>query len=112
MPGHALNRMKEGIRRSSEMLADFMRRSQERKDAFIAVLLLLLKEETKHKIIKSNKWRSTAEECSDEELLKQHLGGLIMDFDCNLHRLEENEITALAEVINKNPNVSFFFDDD
>ena len=32
---------------------------------------------------------------------------LILDFDCNLHRLEENEISAFAEIINKTPSFHF-----
>lgn len=112
MSEHDLKRLKEGVSMGVRMLADSMRRSQERDDAFIAILVPLLDENIKRKIIDDNKWRSAADECDDEELLKQHLIELIMDFDCNIHYLEENEMPALAEIINKNPLVSFFFNDD
>ena len=107
-----LERVKKGIRIGSEMLADLMQKSNERDDALIAQLIPLLSDGAKREIVAGKHIYYKSTEITDEELLKEYLSMLILDFDCNIHRLEENEISAFAEVINKNPSVLFFFDDD
>lgn len=104
-------RVKEGIECGSKMMVAFMRQSEQRSNSLVAQLIPLLTGEVKHKIIE-NSCCGPSEEWTEEELLTKHLKRLIFDFDCNIHYLEEKEMPALAEVINRKPLISFFTHDD
>ena len=94
------------FRKGSEIIANFlgqsMRQSQQRNSILIAKLMPLLSFEATGKIIKYHQY-VLASGFTGEELLKRHLESLIIDFDRNIYYLEENEIPALAEIINKTP---------
>ena len=117
MSGHDnMERFKEGSKRNAERMGYLIRQSQRRRDILVARLMPLLSQETAGKITEYRRY-VTRSNFTDAELLKQHLESLIEDFDCIIHYLEEDEMPALAEVINRKPLISkpltsFFFDED
>ena len=111
MSEHNMKRFREGSEIIANFLGQSMRQSQQRNSILIAKLMPLLSFEATGKIIKYHQY-VLASGFTGEELLKRHLESLIIDFDRNIHYLEENEIPAFAEIINKTPLISFFFNDD
>lgn len=107
-----VEKCKEWISKSAEFIAELTRQSEARKQKLINLLIPLLKPEAIRQIVADEKefysFYYKKEAPSDDTLLRKHLINLIWDFDCNIHYLEENEMPALAEIINKKPLVSFF----
>lgn len=95
----------KGMADGASLVADLIRKNKKRRDELVKMLIPQLAPETKRKIIESQK--PFVLEIFDDAILERYLSELITDFDANLHWLEENEISALAGIINQKPLISF-----
>ncbi|MBU2109416.1 hypothetical protein KKB71_00435 [Patescibacteria group bacterium] len=106
-----MKRFKEGISKAAKYIAELTRQSEARKEKLINLLIPHFNPKAIRQIVAHEKGFYSyykKEAPSNETLLRKHLNELIWDFDCNIHYLEEDEMPALAEIINKKPLASFF----
>lgn len=110
----------EKLKRASATFCGTVKKSQNRKERLTSQIIPLLKPETAQIIIefhrgvyvgmnqvRAERGTEKAQVPGDNYLLQKHIGDTISDFDHNIYWLEEDNLPALADAMNKNPLIYF-----
>ena len=105
------DKFKEGLGECVKMI----KKTRERKEKLVNLVVPLLSQKTKRKIINDRKSRYLILKQpfpDDKYLLEQHLYQTIEDFDQNVNYLDKSKISEFAKILNKKPLKSFFIGDE
>ena len=105
----------KGFEKGLDECVKIIKKIGERKEKLINLVVPLLEQKTKRKIINDRKSRYLILKQpfpDDKYLLEQHLYQTIEDFDQNVNYLDKSKISEFAKILNKKPLKSLFIGDE